>query len=230
MFKYDIHTHTADSSRCGVVRASETVHRYKEAGYTGIIITDHFVNGSTRADKNASWKERIEVLTAGYRAAKEEGAGIGLDVFFGFEYPWWGMDYLTYGIDEQTLTDHPELEDIKIRDFFSFVHSNGGIVIQAHPMRERDYIKGIYLHTDFIDGVEVYNGSHHDNEKKGYSDSPEFDVRAKRYADDHPHLLQTAGSDTHSYLRGGCMLFDEKIRSVSDFISKLRAREYKLGE
>ncbi len=224
MYKYDIHTHTKLSSACAHLTGEEIVTKYKDRGFTGIIITDHFVNGSSHANIEAPWDERVDILMSGYKDAKKYGDEMGLDVFFGFEYPWWGMDYLVYGIDEQMIKEHPELLSEKIRDVFSLIHSLGGIVIQAHPMREREYIHGIYLHTDYIDGVEVYNGTHH------VYNTSEYDERAKRYADDHPHLIQTAGSDTHGKTRPGCMIFDEKIRSVSHFIELLRARNYRMGE
>ena len=45
IYKYDIHTHTSEVSPCGKVEAEKVVELYKEAGYTGIVITDHYYEG-----------------------------------------------------------------------------------------------------------------------------------------------------------------------------------------
>ena len=41
-FKLDIHVHTSETSSCGQVSAQEAVRLYEQAGYDGIIITDHY--------------------------------------------------------------------------------------------------------------------------------------------------------------------------------------------
>ena len=59
--------------------------KYKEIGYTGLIVTDHFFNGNCAVPKDLPWKERIDMYYAGYEDAKAEGDKIGLQVFFGLE-------------------------------------------------------------------------------------------------------------------------------------------------
>ncbi len=41
-FLLDMHMHTKETSSCGEVPAAEGVRLYKEAGYQGIMITDHY--------------------------------------------------------------------------------------------------------------------------------------------------------------------------------------------
>ena len=41
-YLYETHMHTCLSSACGVSTGKEHVRFYKERGYTGIIMTDHF--------------------------------------------------------------------------------------------------------------------------------------------------------------------------------------------
>ena len=43
---YETHLHTSEGSACGRSKAADIVHAYKAAGYTGIIITDHFFYGN----------------------------------------------------------------------------------------------------------------------------------------------------------------------------------------
>ena len=39
-YLYETHLHTKESSKCGLVPAAEMVRKYRNAGYTGIVITD----------------------------------------------------------------------------------------------------------------------------------------------------------------------------------------------
>lgn len=47
-FLYETHCHTQISSACAVSSAVELVDTYLKNGYTGIFITDHFINGNAR--------------------------------------------------------------------------------------------------------------------------------------------------------------------------------------
>ena len=42
MYKYDTHIHTNLASACATASGKQQAIAYKNAGYTGIIITDHF--------------------------------------------------------------------------------------------------------------------------------------------------------------------------------------------
>ena len=84
-YRYETHLHTCQGSKCGRATGAEQARFYKEAGYQGVIITDHFCGGNTAMPKEGSWKERIDLYCKGYEDALEEGKKIGLDVFFGFE-------------------------------------------------------------------------------------------------------------------------------------------------
>ena len=54
---YETHLHTSEGSACGHAKAVDIVHAYKDAGYTGIIITDHFFYGNTRSEERRVGKE-----------------------------------------------------------------------------------------------------------------------------------------------------------------------------
>ena len=40
--KIDLHVHTSEISRCGLMTAEETIRRYRDAGYGAIVIANHF--------------------------------------------------------------------------------------------------------------------------------------------------------------------------------------------
>ena len=42
--RLEMHAHDCEVSPCAVIKAKELVDGYKEAGYDGIVITNHFDN------------------------------------------------------------------------------------------------------------------------------------------------------------------------------------------
>ena len=76
-FLYETHMHTCQASACGKATGREQARVYKEAGFTGIIITDHFFGGNTAVNRELPWEERIDLFFRGYEDAREEGERIG---------------------------------------------------------------------------------------------------------------------------------------------------------
>ncbi len=148
-YLYETHMHTCLASACGVSTGKEHARYYKERGYTGIIITDHFFGGNTAVDRSLPWEQRIDVFWRGYEDALEEGLKIGLDVFFGLEQNYSGDEFLIYGLTKDYMKAHPELEHWTRREQLECVHAQGGAVIQAHPFRIRGYMDKIRLADSF---------------------------------------------------------------------------------
>ena len=186
-YLYETHLHTSEGSGCAQIPAAQMARLYYEAGYTGIVITDHFFWGNTTVDRDLPWDQWVENFCKGYENAKTEGDKIGLKVFFGLEYSYFGADLLTYGIDKEWLYENDNIMDVSVYEFISRVHKAEGIVVHAHPFREADYIKEIKLMPKWVDGVEVYNAGNYDEA---------YNTRAKWYAEQYD-LPQTAGSDNH---------------------------------
>ena len=65
LYLYETHMHTSQSSACAVSTGAQMARAYKEAGYTGIFVTDHFFNGNCAVPKFLPWKERVRNRTAG---------------------------------------------------------------------------------------------------------------------------------------------------------------------
>ena len=213
-FRYETHLHTSTSSKCGHSLGSEYISFYKELGYDGIFVTDHFYLGNTCVDRSLPWTEWVEQYCAAYREAKEEGDRQGLRVFFGWEATYQGDDYLVYGLDEEWLKQHPEMIHWDVAEQYRVVHAAGGMVIQAHPFRERGYMDSIHLHPFDCDGWEVANAGN-----EAYQDA-----LAYRYAKNHG-MKMTAGSDIHrvngtnSGLVFG-MEFDTPLTSAADYVHR----------
>ena len=219
MYKYDTHVHTAEASGCATASGAEQARRYKELGYDGIIITDHFFNGNSAIHNYYDWYDRVRQFCKGYENAKAEGDKIGLKVFFGIEYSYFGTDLLTYGIDKDWLYQNDNIMDVSVYEYIKRVHDAGGIIVHAHPFREADYIKEIKLMPKWVDGVEIYNtGNHYIDEK--------FNERAKWYAEQY-NLPITAGTDNHHLTTDKIsgISTEQPLESIEDYMDAVICRK-----
>lgn len=219
-YKYETHMHTVEASGCASATGREMVRAHIDAGYAGMIVTDHFFNGNTAVPDDLPWDQRVDLFCSGYENAVEEARGTGFRVFFAWEYTYHGTDFLTYGLGKDFLLAHPDMMSWGLKEYFNIVHDHGGFISHAHPFREASYIDTIRLFPEYVDAVEVINSSHGD---------PRFDKKALKFAKEHS-LLQTAGSDTHHIdtLNGAGMEFDFEIKSIEEFIEAIKAGEHTL--
>lgn len=222
-YKYETHMHTAEVSACASATGVEMARAHKEKGYTGIFVTDHFLNGNTTVPRDLPWRERVELFCKGYENALEEGKKIGLDVFFGFEYCYEAIDFLIYNLDKQWLLDHEDIDKLPPRKAFAQMHEGGGFIVHAHPFRDWDYVDHIQLFPKDVDGVETINGSQFR--------VPWMNERAAIYAKMYD-LPVTAGSDSHhlSSLFGSGIETEEPIREPLDYLRMMKAGELRLIE
>ena len=72
-YLYETHMHTSEGSKCGQYPAVEMVRAYKEAGYAGVMVTDHNWGGNTAVDRSLPWEEWLDKFFMGYHNAKAEG-------------------------------------------------------------------------------------------------------------------------------------------------------------
>ncbi len=212
MFKIDTHIHTVETSSCGRIEAREIVRLYKEAGYHGIIITDHYFDLYFDNLVDLSWDEKIDQFLRGYHHASEEGTKQGLKVFLGLELRFTENpnDYLVYGITEGFLKEHKELYTLGLKGFKKLIEKENILIIQAHPYRKHMIVAA----PEDIHGVEVYNGNGRHNSHDEFSFA---------FAKEHS-LMMSSGSDFHELedLARGGMVFDHEINTAEDFVNALR--------
>lgn len=96
-YLYDTHLHTRCASACSSADPKAYVASYQEAGFTGIIITDHFFNGNCRIPQGP-WKDMVDAYCRGYEEALEEGYRRGFSVFFGGRAPMMEMTTLSMAL------------------------------------------------------------------------------------------------------------------------------------
>ena len=209
MFKYETHMHTSPVSWCAKNTPAEHVRAYSSKGYTGVIVTDHFVIEDLSDANRHGWETRVRFLYSGYESAKLEGDKCGLDVFFGWEICLDGRDFLTYGLNLDFLLKHNDLDLLTVKEYSNLVRTNGGVIVEAHPFR---YERQTMPAPDTIDAVEVYNAAMPSAVNK----------KAFEYAKLH-NLTMLSGSDSHSvdlsFASG--ILLKKKVVSIDCFVKEI---------
>ena len=220
MYKYETHLHTMPVSKCARAGVEETLRFYKENGYDGVFITNHFLNGNINIDASKSYEEKINFYFSDYKRGLEIGKRLGIKVFCGVEFSYKGTDFLVYGLDKAWFLANDDILKMDMTEELLFIMKSGALVIQAHPYREASYIDHIRLYPRCVHGVEVINACRNELENK----------MAKIYAENY-NLIEFAGSDNHSAnaqkkLAGMCT--QEPIIDEADFIKRVREHKMKI--
>ena len=208
-FLIELHAHTSQTSACSHISPEDMIETYQRAGYSGVLITDHYV------DYNYG---DMEKFLSGYRAAKACGHRMGFKVYLGMELRTDYMlnDFILIGLTEEFLTEHADIYRMPMEELKALLNSNGILIIQAHPFRD-----GMTQMTlDQVNGFEVYNGAvwfENRNEK------------AEKYCEQLGGL-PTSGSDCHrdfQMCRGGiaCSVLPEDAGALAELI---RQKKYKI--
>ncbi len=217
-YKYELHCHTGEVSTCADAPAAQTVEKYKNAGYDGIVITDHFSGLTFSPGSYFNHKKNAEHYLKGFKAALD-AAGEGFTVLLGMEIRFLltPNDYLVYGIDEDFVFNSGNFLFDNQKKLFRKVKSAGALLVQAHPFR--GYVtRG---NPRYLDGVEVHNGK-----TKNQAENDKSLLWAKKKSLN----ILTSGSDYHhpdSRISGGIET-DEKIKTNSELLRILRSGEYRL--
>ena len=241
-YKYETHLHTCQGSACGVSAGADYIEAFYKAGYSGIFVTDHFFGGNVTYEArnpDMSWEERVNIYCSGYEDAFERAKKFNQDngltgtadefkVFFGIEQTFDGDDYLIYGIGKDLLLEHPEIEKMRHTELFHFVDSVGGLMIQAHPFRLRDYIQAIHVHPRDVHGVEVYNGGNKATENELallYATQYKFPMTSGSDIHNVKFLLEEKERVAQGGLAVGGMEFDSPLKDVFDYADRIKNKE-----
>lgn len=209
--QFETHCHTAEVSRCGVLRAEEVADGIKAADYAGTFITDHYNARffEQPAHIGLGWKEKIARFLKGYHKAKERGQEIGLTVLLGLEVQPESSPYefLVYGPDEKFLENAGPFYKLPMPDFYKLISENGYLVFQAHPYRY-----GLSPENPaYFDGIEIVNSQpRHESRNK----------LALEFAFAHDIMI-IAGGDVHmeeDIGQSGIML-PAGIETIDEFLS-----------
>lgn len=224
MGKFELHVHTAENDKVAKESGKSIVRLYKEAGYDGLVITDHYFSTffdwfSAEFDPS-DHTSIIDRWLCGYRAARAEGEALNMTVLLGAEVRFDGPninDYLVYGITEEFLYEAPLLNRLKDLDALLAILPPEAVVVQAHPFRDNMTVGS----PEKLFGIEVYNGG----------TQPIRNKLARTFAE-HYGKAMTSGSDFHSagaLARGG-IITQQKIETMTDLLKTLKSGAYQLIE
>ena len=219
MYRYETHLHTLPASKCAKASVRENLEFYKQLGYAGVFITNHFIDGNLDIDRSLPYEDRINFYFADYEEAKRIGEEIGIAVFDGVEMSYKGTDFLVYGLHKDWFLAHPEIEGMKKTQELQLLMDAGALIIQAHPYREASYIDHIRLFPRCVQGVETYNACRTELENR----------MALHYADSYG-LLHFAGTDNHVAGRRTAfagMESETPLKDEQDFINRVLSGEMK---
>lgn len=220
MGKFELHVHTAECDLAASVKAADIVRMYHDAGYDGLVITDHyfsiFYEWFAEELKGVSHEKMTDRWLRGYHAARNEGEKLGFTVLPGAEVRFNGPninDYLVYGVEEEFFYKAPQLNLLKdVNELFEILPEDV-CVVQAHPFRDKMTV----CDPTPLFGIEINNGG----------TAPIRNQLAKTFAQ-HYGKAMTSGSDFHheSALAKGGIITEEKIQTPSDLIRVLRTGAY----
>ena len=220
MYRYETHLHTSPASRCARATVEETLGFYRDLGYAGVFITNHFVDSNVGCDPTLPLGEKLDFFFADYHRARELAPEYGLCVMMGVELSYRGTDFLAYGLDEAWYYGHMDIIEMRKSELLPMMMDEGALVIHAHPYREASYIDHIRLFPRAVHGVEVINACRTEGEN----------AMARLYANHYGHI-HFAGSDNHvagRIPRLAGLEFDTPITSEADFVTRVKAGEGKI--
>lgn len=212
-----------DVSKCGKATAEETVDFYLGHGYTTVVLTNHLNPNTFKnprfGDQSAwSWDEKVDFFIVGFEKMKAAAAG-RLNILLGCEYrsnhgP---SDYQIYGITEEFMRAHPELQELEVKEVSKLVRKEGMLFIQAHPFRDGMYI----TKPERLDGIEVWNGNMNKDNRNDIAE-----MWAERYG-----LIKVSGTDFHAVKPGKMpvgIVTDHPIETNAQLIETLRGGNYEI--
>ena len=233
VYRYDLHCHTKEGSKCSDISVSEMVELYHEMGYTGICITDHFTGGMTPLSNKTPWNERVNFYYDIYKSAYKEGEKKGLSVFWGVEYSLapdieiptqaTGTDFILFNIDKEWLIDNKNIFREKPKELFVKIREAGGFIIHAHPMLGEE----LQLFPYYVDAVEIINAGFENGWFEGRHKNLD-NINAKKYAEMYK-LIETAGTDIHRFDQTLLTGVETKTRcsTISELVSVIKEGQAK---
>lgn len=154
-YKIEMHCHSMPASACGEFTPEEVVRTSAEHGYSGIVLTNHFMRKCICDGESDA--EYVDRYLEDYYRARREGERIGLEVILGLELRVRANsnDYLIYGtISREDAIRMIGAADGTLEHFRELVPpSEDKLLIQAHPCRHGC----MRAEPDLLDGVEVLN-------------------------------------------------------------------------
>lgn len=223
MYKYELHMHTKEASACSPTGISDMIVRYKQLGFSGAVVTNHFYSGNTCIDRGQLWKDFVTDYCRAYYIGQETAHRLDFDLLFGVEEGYGGgKEILVYGIEPEFLLKRPQLRGADLSVWSAEVRAAHGFIAYAHPFRDRPYIRRPDAMPDLslVDGIEVYNlcNTPEENEKA-----------AAAFSGSGKSLI--AGSDLHNdTFEHACgVMLPQRVSSSAQLAQFLASKQFTLA-
>ena len=221
---YELHAHTSECDLAAHASGAELVRIYHAAGYSGMVITDHYFATFYKwfADElaNKSHREIMARRLKGYYEARNEGERLGFTVLPGAEVrfdrsPYGINDFLVFGCDEEFFLTAPRLNELTSLEELNALLPEHACVVLAHPFR----VNMTVMDPTLLVGIEAHNGL----------TEPFRNQMAEDYAARFGKAL-TSGSDCHhpTHACKGGIETDRIIRTPRDLTDVLKSGKYGL--
>ncbi len=217
MYRYETHLHSSPVSKCGSYSVRDNMEFYKEIGYDGIFLTNHFLDANIGGDRSRPYEEQIEFYFSDIEEGQRLADEIGIKFFWGVETSYLGTDFLIYGLSKEWYLAHPEVMTLPRKQLLDMMADDGALVVQAHPFREASYIDHVRLYPHNVHAIEIDN----------CGNKPMLNEMARLYAQTYG-LPVSAGSDNHNSRfidRLAGVEFDTPLQSIDDFIERIKNGE-----
>ena len=182
-FRIELHAHTSPASGCADLKPAEVIERFKNVGYDGTAITNHFFIDCIDCQGK---QEHIDIFKRNYHEALDAGEKYGVKIYLGAELRFKNEndnDYLLYGFAEDELSDIYDTLNGTLEDFVKNYKKGSMLLVQAHPFRNGM----VRMNPDLLDGMEGFNLHPKHNGKVSMSAD---------YAFQHGKMM-TVGTDYH---------------------------------
>lgn len=213
-YKYELHCHTGRVSLCASIEPKALVRKYEAAGYSGLVLTDHYSPMTFMAHHFLCPRKAADHYLSAYRELKD-WVGDSFTVLLGMELRRYGQinDYLIYGVDEDWFYRPVNMLAWSPARVFEETQRHGLLVYEAHPYRRLRSRCDITL----LDGVEGLNG---------HTDAPR-NRKALAWAARHGKPV-ISGGDTHheTDVPGWGIETEVRIRDNADLLRVLRQGLY----
>lgn len=216
MYRYEMHMHTVEGSLCGCSTVEEMIRAFHALGYAGAVVTNHFLGGNTSVDRSQPWEKIVEEYSRCWYEGQALAKELDFDLLFGVEEGYGeAKEFLVYGLEPDFMLAHPELEHGGLPAWSKAVREAGGVLIYAHPFRQRAYIPDGRVMPDmaYADGVELYNRAN----------TEEDNAEALRVFGE-TDCIRISGSDLHRAQFDGAwgIVSEKRLRTGKDLAEALK--------
>ena len=190
MIKFETHCHTLGGSGCATTDNKTLIEKYVNAGYGGIVITNHISKDCYNYHKGETHAEKVRFYYSLIENLREEISPFGVKVFCGAEIravpeggSVYGEEFMIYGIIEKDMFDNKPFYTFTQEELFRFAEKRGLFMYQTHPFRD-----GVVCgNPRFMHGAESFNGHFHH-----YNHNDKAKAFCEKYG-----LIGMSGTDFH---------------------------------